>query len=270
MNIIQAIDDPLVFGPFFRSGTWKAWRVFLKASFAVPMTPDQLAIYQQQTGRTTPPTSPLNEAWLVCGRRGGKRFVLSTVAVFLACFHDWRPFLGPGEIATVMIVARDRRQARVIKRFIVGLLRSVEMLRGVIEDETAERVELKNRVVIEIHTASFRSTRGYTIVCALLDEIAFWPQDDAAEPDIEVINAIRPGMATVPGAMLLCASIPLCTARCVVERAPSPFRSGRRSGSGLAGRYAHHEPERAVAGDRRGDGGRSGERRRRVWRAVPG
>jgi hypothetical protein len=208
VNIIQAIDDPLVFGPFFRSETWKAWRVFLKALFAVPITPDQLAIYQQQTGRTMPPTSPLNEAWLVCGRRGGKSFVLSTVAVFLACFHDWRPFLGPGEIATVMIVARDRRQARVIKRFIVGLLRGVDMLRGTIEDETAERVELKNRVVIEIHTASFRSTRGYTIVCALLDEIAFWPSEDAAEPDVEVINAIRPGMATVPGAMLLCASSP--------------------------------------------------------------
>src|SRR5262249_23163632 len=28
------------------------------------------------------------------------------------------------------------------------------------------------------------------------------------EPDVEVINAIKPGMATIPGAMLLCASSP--------------------------------------------------------------
>jgi hypothetical protein len=66
-----------------------------------------------------------------------------------------------------------------------------------------------NRIVIEVHTASFRSTRGYTIVAALLDEIAFWESDEtSANPDVEVVNAIKPGMATVPGAMLLCASSP--------------------------------------------------------------
>jgi hypothetical protein len=128
--------------------------------------------------------------------------------VFLAAFHDWRPYLGPGEIATIMIIARDRRQARVIKRFVSGLLREVPMLRTLIEDEGAEMISLKNRINIEIHTASFRSTRGYTIVAALLDEIAFWPSDDAAEPDIEVINAVKGGMATIPNAMLLCASSP--------------------------------------------------------------
>jgi hypothetical protein len=42
----------------------------------------------------------------------------------------------------------------------------------------------------------------------LLDEIAFWPTDEnAAAPDAEVLNAIKPGMATIP-AMLLCASSP--------------------------------------------------------------
>ena len=81
------------------------------------------------------------------------------------------------------------------------------MLRPTIEEETAESINLRNRVSIEIHTASFRSTRGYTIVAALLDELAFWPVDESsAEPDVEVINAIKPGMATVPNAMLLCAS----------------------------------------------------------------
>jgi hypothetical protein len=61
----------------------------------------------------------------------------------------------------------------------------------------------------EVHTASFRSTRGYGIVCALVDEIAYLPTDEASsEPDVEVINAVRPGMATIPGAMLLCASSP--------------------------------------------------------------
>jgi len=34
-------------------------------------------------------------------------------------------------------------------------------------------------------------------LAALLDEISIWPTDEtSAEPDIEVINAIKPGMAT--------------------------------------------------------------------------
>jgi hypothetical protein len=76
--------------------------------------------------------------------------------------------------------------------------------------ETTESITLSNRIVIEVHTASFRSVRGYTIICALLDELAFWPTDEgSADPDIEVITTIRPGMATVSkGAMMLCASSP--------------------------------------------------------------
>jgi hypothetical protein len=108
-----------------------------------------------------------------------------------------------------MIVASDRRQARVIMRYVVGLLRSVAMLAPLVESEARERVDLRNKITIEVHTASFRSTRGYAIVAGLLDELAFWPTDDgSSEPDAEVIAAIRPGMATIPGSMLLCASSP--------------------------------------------------------------
>jgi hypothetical protein len=42
----------------------------------------------------------------------------------------------------------------------------------------------------------------------LLDELAFWSTEDSAEPDYEVLNALRPGMSTIPNAMLLCASSP--------------------------------------------------------------
>jgi len=83
------------------------------------------------------------------------------------------------------------------------------MLASVLEEETNEAIRLRNRIVIEIHAASYRSTRGYTVIAALLDEIAIWESDEtSAEPHVEIINAIRPGMATIPGAMLLCASSP--------------------------------------------------------------
>ena len=208
-NIIRAINDPSIFGRYFRSETWTAWRVFLAALFGLPLDPDQVPLFQQFTGRSTAPKAPLHEAWLVVGRRGGKSFILAVVAVFLACFRDWKPYLGPGEVGTIMIIAKDRAQARSIKRFISGLLRETPMLTRVLEEETAESIRLTNRIVIEIHTASYRSVRGYTLIAALLDEIAIWDTDEtSAEPDVEVINAIKPGMATVPGSMLLCASSP--------------------------------------------------------------
>jgi hypothetical protein len=97
----------------------------------------------------------------------------------------------------------------VIKRYIAGLLKGTPMLRQLIEGETRETITLRNRIVIEIHTASFRSVRGYTVVATLLDEIAFWPTDEySSNPDAEVINALKPAQATVPGAIMLCASSP--------------------------------------------------------------
>lgn len=208
MNIIETVSDRNIFANFF-GPSYGNWLAFLAALFALPMTDAQLQIYQQHTGRTAPPTAPAREAWLVVGRRGGKSFILAVIAVFLACFKDWRPFLGPGEVGTVMVVAADRRQARVIYRYCLGLLKAVPMLAQQVENVTQESISLKNNVVVEIHTASFRSTRGYTIVAALMDEIAYWPVDEtSAQPDAEVLNAIRPGMATIPQSMLLAASSP--------------------------------------------------------------
>jgi hypothetical protein len=43
---------------------------------------------------------------------------------------------------------------------------------------------------------------------ALCDELAPWPTDDAADPNYAVIDALRPGMAQFPNAMLLCARSP--------------------------------------------------------------
>jgi hypothetical protein len=94
-------------------------------------------------------------------------------------------------------------------RYVRGLLHLVPMLQRLIEAERLESIDLTPGIVIEVHTCNFRTVRGYTIVAALLDEIAFWRNDeDSSNPDSEVVAAIRPAMATVPGALMLCASSP--------------------------------------------------------------
>jgi hypothetical protein len=207
-TLIDAIHDRNLFAPWFCKPSWAAWFSFLAALFGLPMTPEQLDTFRQCTGRDTAPTTPATETWLVCGRRAGKSFVLALCAVFLATFRDYRQHLAPGERGTIMVIAADRKQSRVIFRYIRALLTDVPMLARMVERETADAFDLNNKVSVEVATASFRVTRGYTLVAALCDEIAFWPTDDAAEPDYEVLHALRPGMATIPGAMLLCASSP--------------------------------------------------------------
>ena len=208
MNIAEAISHPQLFGPTFAGETWQAWRVFLKALFGLPMSDAEFLVYQQHTGRLAPPVVAFIEACLVVGRRGGKSIILALIAVFLACFRQYEKHLAPGEVGTVAVIAANRAQARSIFRFISGLLHAVPALERMILEENEAAIVLNNRIVIEIHTASFRVTRGYTLVAALCDETSFWRDERSANPDVEIFRALRPGLATIPGAMLLNASSP--------------------------------------------------------------
>lgn len=208
LTILDTTTDPALFGRWFRGPSWTGWRVFLAALFGLPLTDDQTMVFRRHSERDTPPFEPAREGWVIAGRRAGKSLVAALVAVFVACFRDYRKFLGPGERATVMVIAADRRQARVVFRYVAGLIDGVPMLARMVESRTRETINLENRVTIEVHTANFRAVRGYTVAAAICDEVAFWRSEESANPDAEILNGLRPGMATIPGAMLLCISSP--------------------------------------------------------------
>lgn len=205
---LDLMTDRALFASRFGSSTFAAWRVCLSLAFgrAARLSPAERELATTCTGRTEFPVAQVRELWLPVGRRGGKSLISALLAVFLACFRPYR--LAPGERGVVMVIAADRRQARVVKRYISALLREVAMLAALIHKETKETIQLTTGLDIEIHTASFRAIRGYTVVGCVLDEIAFWPNDDAADPDTEILNALRPAMATVPDALLVAISSP--------------------------------------------------------------
>jgi len=208
LTIVDAMAPGALFSAAFRdTATWDAWRTALRAIFALPMSAADLALYRTCTGREAAPADPAREVFLVVGRRGGKSFVVAFIAVWLAT-KDYSRSLAPGERATIALIAADRQQARVLFRYVRGLLDAVPMLRRLVVRETASAIELENRVVIEVHTCSFRSTRGYSFAAVIADEAAFWRNDDSATPDVEVLNAVRPGLASIPGSLLLVISSP--------------------------------------------------------------
>ena len=191
----------------FRDPSWAAWRTCLAAIFGLPLSPDELVTYQRHTGRPEPPTQPVQEAWLVCGRKAGKSRVAAVTAVYLSLFKRHR--LAPGERGVVMVLARDRRQARIVWQYTLALLtRYPEVARQLILKRRKEGVDLRNGISIEIHTANYAAVRGYTLCAAICDEVAFWSDDASANPGKEVIDALKPAMLTQPDALLLCLSSP--------------------------------------------------------------
>ena len=121
------------------------------------------------------------------GRKAGKSFTLALIACYLAVFKDWSPYLSPGEVGTIKVIATDREQARTIHRYCRALLTRVPALKQLVAHDSDDEIELRNGIVIEIQTASFRSVRGYTVIACLADEIAFWATDEAsANPDSEI------------------------------------------------------------------------------------
>ena len=159
-SIITLMDK--VLGSVFSGDSWSTWRAVLKAAFALPLSEAELHAFSAVTDRAVPPTTPVIELWLLLGRRSGKSIVAAFLAVYAACVRRYE--VAPGETPTVGVFASDRRQARVVKRYISGLLHVAPPLRELVANETADRIELTTGVNIEILTASHRVSRGYTYV----------------------------------------------------------------------------------------------------------
>lgn len=228
--------------------TWIAWRVFLAAAFglarelvavdhddakpdvnggrpAYPVYPGLTVdvprgaanlqpgagvsdIYEACTGRTTWPTVQARLVSLIVGRRGGKSYITAIIGIYLACCRTYRLKLGTKGM--VMILARDKEQAGVIRGYILAFLKAIEPLASMLADTPNQKlIELKNGLTIEVRAVSEGGTRGYTVVAALMDEIAFWPTDpESAKQDKKILRALRPAMFGIKQAMIVMLSSP--------------------------------------------------------------
>ena len=190
-----------------RGGESRAvWRVFWKAADGLPMTDEELEVFRLHTHRTHAPTTPASECWIVAGRRAGKSENTTARATWRAISFD-RSRLQPGEMATIPLVAADRAQARNSLRYLQGLART-PVVAPYVSRILKESVEFRTGVVVQVMTSSYRAVRGFTMADAILEEVAFFPADDSANPDEEVLAAIRPAMLTVPGARIYGISSP--------------------------------------------------------------
>jgi len=187
--------------------SWAAWRTFWRSVFALPLAPAEVDVFRRHTGRSAPPERPVREVFQIIGRRGGKTRNAALAALWLGCRENYHASLAPGERAVVACVGADRGQARQVLGYLKGLAEA-PAFRPYVTRTFTETVLLATGARIEVHAASYRTTRGYTIAGVVADELAFWRTEDSANPDTEILAALRPGMATVPGALLAGLSTP--------------------------------------------------------------
>lgn len=197
-----AIADPQLLGPSFSGTSWDTWRAVLKAAYGEPLSDTELALFKTVAGDRDPPQRQVRELIVIAGRRSGKDSIASAIAT-TAAIADYSPFLRPGERASVLCLACDREQSKIVSRYITGYFNTVPLLKPLLERETNIGIELNNGVEVVVATNSFRATRGRTIACAIFDEASFWRDDSYQNPDIEVYNAVMPSLVTLPGAILI-------------------------------------------------------------------
>jgi hypothetical protein len=199
ITVSEALASPKLFAPFFAGSSWGTWKAVIKGMFGEPLNATELALFRAVAERD-PPTHSVREMAAVAGRGAGKDSVATVIAAVMAVNYDPRGKLRPGERAVVMLLAVDREQAKIAFNYIAALFREIPALAKLVVRTNDDSIVLNNGVDVEVHTNSFRSVRGRSLLAVICDEVAFWRSEDSSNPDREVVAAVQPGLGRIAAA----------------------------------------------------------------------
>jgi hypothetical protein len=204
LSIVEFTTDPQLLNVRNLS---LAQRTCLKSIYGLPLDDDELEVYRRATARMDDKPLEQHEATVIAGRRSGKT---SRIAAPIACFEAFRGHrLARGERAYVVIIAPVLAQAKIAFRYVRHYLLDSPILRKKVLDVRRDEIDLQNGITIAVYACSYISVRGFSVVTAICDELAFWRHEEtAANPEEEVIAALRPAMATFPLSKLIKISTP--------------------------------------------------------------
>ncbi|MER9659019.1 hypothetical protein [Mesorhizobium sp. M0159] len=207
VSMREALSDPLLFAPILPGPSWLPWRTILIGLMGEVLTDEERELWRLLTSRDREPSSPVEEFWAIVGRRGGKTRSMSVLSAYLSALCDWSDLLVPGERGKLPYLAASQKQAAVAFGYAAAIFEQVSLLRAMVKNETKETIELDNGIDLEIRAASFRGLRGITAIGAICDEISFFrTAEDSANPDSEILTALRPSLATTNGPLIAISS----------------------------------------------------------------
>jgi hypothetical protein len=235
------------------------------------LTDAERETFAKLTGRKREPLQRIEELIAVIGRRGGKSRASAVLATYIGglCEHP----LVPGERGVLLCIAPDQRQAKITLEYCAAAFDASPILRQLVVNRTADALELANNISIEVRSASFRRLRGPTYVAVIADEAAFWYSEEfSANTDAEIVNAVRPGLATTSGPLII-ASSPYARRGVLWETFKRHYGADGDPrilvAQGASRDFNPSLPQTVVDRAMACDGARCGERERRVSRPVP-
>jgi len=198
-TIVEAIESKRFFKPLFQDiSSWQSWLVFLKALYGLPMVEEEQELFKSCTQRDYTGGKSFEEAYAVCGRRGGKSRIAAVIAAFEAIFGGWEEKLAKGERGWIFCIATDRDQAKIVLDYTRSIFR---MFPDLIKREVSQEIELNNQIVVAVKTCNFRAPRGFSTAVIVCDELAFWRSEESSNPAQEVIISLLPSL--MDGAKLI-------------------------------------------------------------------
>jgi hypothetical protein len=141
------------------------------------------------------------------GRRGGKSSSLSRVVAGEILYGDHH--VPGGDTGVFAIISQDRDNAKNRITTIDEIFSDLQVDHKTLTNEI--RVASVNREV-KIFTASVAGVSGFTAIGCLCDEVSKWKDKDSeVNPGFEVLESLRPTMATQPNALMWLISSPWST-----------------------------------------------------------
>jgi hypothetical protein len=150
-----------------------------------------------------------NELVALIGRRSGKSYLTCFIALYEIIFGGHSQYVKPGQEFIIPYIAQDLPTARVNMRLIEILAREVPALAAHIVDSKPNFIKFRNGLTVQIEPPRVKTGRGWAMPMLILDEVGFWPTaEDAADPDVEVLRAVRPSTLQFPHKKILIISSP--------------------------------------------------------------
>ncbi|MHC2018702.1 hypothetical protein [Methylobacterium sp. CM6247] len=251
MTMREALESPHIFGTILPGESWANWRVILIASQGEPLTDAERVVFKELTGREREPDEPCDEVWGVVGRLGRKTRAFAVAASYFAGCVNYDGDFAPGQRARIPVMATGTRTATEASNYLLGIFTDVPFLAELViyaEPPTRDTIRLTNRIDITVTPASFKTVRGATLAAVVCNEIAFWHIEDAANPDKEILRALRPApWSRHPRRPVVRPVLALCQEGRGQDELQDQLWSCRRSPhSCRPGADTHHAPRTAV------------------------
>lgn len=177
----------------------------LRLVYGLPLTPEQVEIARGAAGLEEVQPRTFRVVSVLAGRRSGKSLLAALIITYESVVAEHE--IGPDDSPVVLLVAPSKMQARQTGRRVLNLLkrsRFKSQIVGKPKDGVNDfNIQLKNGIEIRALGATPELLRGYKLIVALLEECAFFADDETmVKNDREIVEAVSPGLDTPQSKMI--------------------------------------------------------------------